>query len=463
MEKGMKSVYKKAILIALPVMIQNLITNFVAMVDNMMVGQIGTEQMSGVAIVNQILFVFNITIFGATSGAGIFCAQFFGKGDDEGVRSTFRFKLMLSAILTAVGVLLFLLFGGPLITQYLHDADKGINLEQTFLYAKEYLAVMLFGLLPFAIEQAYASTLREGGHAIAPMVAGIVAVITNIVLNYFLIFGVGIFPELGVAGAAIATVISRVVQVAIVIIWTHVRRATLGFAKGLYRTMRVPGELVARMMKKGVIPLAVNEFLWSASVAMLAQCYSVRGIDVVAGLNISNTVVNLFNVMYVALGSGIGVVMGQLLGANDLKTAEKAAPRLVILSGLVCVAVGGVMAAISRTVPQIYNTTESVKLLATYFILISSAALPIQALTHSIYFIMRSGGKTGITFIFDCSFSWGVSVPLVFCLAHFTSMNILLIYMCCQLVELVKCGVGFYIIKRGVWISNIVSTGEGAA
>ncbi len=463
MDRGLKNIYKKAFLIALPVMIQNLITNFVSMVDNMMVGQIGTEQMSGVAIVNQILFVFNITIFGATSGAGIFCAQFFGKGDDEGVRNTFRFKLLISAIITALGIVLFLVFGGSLITQYLHDADKGIDLEQTFLYAKEYLAIMLFGLLPFAIEQAYASTLREGGRAIAPMVAGIVAVVTNIVLNYLLIFGIGIFPELGVVGAAIATVISRVVQVGIVIIWTHANSETLRFVRGLYKTLRVPGELVARMLKKGVIPLATNEFLWSASVAVLAQCYSLRGIDVVAGLNISNTVVNLFNVMYVALGSGVGVVMGQLLGANDLKLAEKAAPRLIALSGLICVAVGGIMALFSGVFPMVYNTTDGVRGLATSFILISAAAMPFQAICHTAYFIMRSGGKTGITFLFDSVFSWGVSVPLIFCLAHFTTMSILLVYTSCQLVEVVKCFAGFFLIKKGVWISNIVTTKEGAA
>ncbi len=199
-----RRLYKKTLMIAVPVMVQNLITNFVALIDNIMVGLVGTEQMSGVAIANQILFVFNITVFGAISGAGIFCAQFFGKKDFKGVRDTFRFKIMSVTALTVVGLAIFIFFGERLISMYLHDVGKGIDVHQTLLYAKEYLAIMLIGLVPFALEQAYSGTLREGGIAVPPMLAGIAAVITNTVLNYLLIFGIGIFPVLSVKGAAIA-------------------------------------------------------------------------------------------------------------------------------------------------------------------------------------------------------------------------------------------------------------------
>ena len=147
-------IYKKTLLIAIPVMVQNLITNFVAMIDNIMVGQIGTEQMSGVAIVNQLLFVFNLTVFGAVSGAGIFSAQFFGKKVYKGARDTFRFKILAIIAFTILGILIFTLFGNNLITMYLHDSEKGINLEETFRYAKEYLLIMLIGLFPFALENA---------------------------------------------------------------------------------------------------------------------------------------------------------------------------------------------------------------------------------------------------------------------------------------------------------------------
>ncbi len=453
----MKNIYKQTIHIAIPVMVQNLITNFVAMIDNLMVGMVGTEQMSGVAIVNQLLFVFNITVFGAVSGAGIFCAQYFGKRDLEGVRHTFRYKLFTVAGITVLGILLLIFAGDKLISVYLHDADKGIDLVKTFAYAKEYLAIMLLGLVPFALEQVYSGTLREGGVVVAPMTAGIVAVVTNTVLNYLLIFGVGGFPELGVRGAAIATVISRYVQVGIVVLWSHLSKKRPEFIRGIYKTLYIPARLVKKVTIQGLLPLMANECLWSAGVAMLNQCYSVRGIDVVAGQNISTTVVNLFNVIFIAFGAGVSVVIGQLLGANDLKLAKKAAPRLIGMAGLICVLVGTVMAATAGLIPEIYNTTPDVRKLATAFIFISAVLMPVHGMLHSTYFTLRSGGKTLITFLFDSGFSWLVSVPLAFCLVHYTNMDIISIYLCSQLLEALKCLVGFYLIHRGVWLSNIVT------
>ena len=449
--------YKRTLLIAVPVMIQNLITNFVALLDNIMVGQVGTEQMSGVAIVNQLLFVFNLTIFGAASGAGIFCAQFFGKKDNDGIRYTFRFKLISLVVITLIGILIFMFFGENLISMYLHDSQGGIDPVATLGYAKSYISVMLVGLLPFSLEQVYSSTLREGGMAMLPMIAGIVAVVTNMVFNYLLIFGVGPFPELGVVGAAIATVISRYVQLMIVVIWTHANSIKLKFIKGVYKTLKIPKELAKRIFTKGVLILTLNEGLWSLGVAVLMQCYSVRGLDVVAGLNISNTVVNLFAVLYLAFGSGVSVVIGQMLGANDLKGAKEAAPKLIFFAFMLCVAVGAVMAAFAKVFPAIYNTTDDVKNLATMFILISAFIMPVNSALHSTYFTLRSGGKTLITFIFDSGFSWLGSVPVAYCLAHFTNLDIFYVYLFTQFVEAVKLVVGIILINKGMWISNIVN------
>lgn len=458
MEKksSQNSIYKRTLMIAIPVMVQNLITNFVAMIDNIMVGQIGTEQMSGVAIVNQLLFVFNITIFGAVSGAGIFSAQFFGKKDYKGARDTLRFKILTVTVMSILGIALFLLYGDNLINMYLHDTDKGIDLAKTFGYAREYMAIMLFGLIPFAFENAYSGTLREDGNAVVPMVSGIAAVITNTVLNYLLIFGIGPFPTLGVCGAAIATVISRFVQTGIVMCWTHINAEKLGFVSGLYRTLKIPAELTKKIFIKGLIPLMTNEFLWSAGVATLAQCYSLRGIDVVAGQNISNTIINLFNVMFIAFGSGVSVVIGQLLGANNMEGAKKAAPKLIAFSFLMNIAVGAVMAAGAKFFPMIYNTTDNVRSLAFGFILISAITMPIHAMLHCIYFILRSGGKTLVTFIFDSGFSWLISVPTAYILAHFTNLDIMVVYFICQIIEALKCLIGFILIRSGIWLSNIV-------
>ena len=453
---GSWSFYKKTLVIAIPIMIQNLITNFVALIDNIMVGQVGTEQMTGVAIVNQVLFVFNLAVFGAVSGSGIFSAQFFGKGDREGVKHTMRFKLITAFFICLVGILVFAFFGDELIKMYLSGEEAGLDSALAFQSANEYLAIMLIGLVPFALEQVYSGTLREGGIATVPMYAGIVAVITNTCLNALLIFGLGPFPVMGVKGAAIATVISRFVQTGIVILWTHWKRNTLVYPKSLYRSMFVPKELVKRISIKGLIPLTANECLWGLGVASLAACYSVRGVDVVAGQNISSTVVNLFNVLFLAFGNGVSVVIGQMLGANELEKAKESAPKLIFFSTAMCVVIGTAMAIFAPLFPLMYKTTDSVRELATAFIIVSAIWMPAHGMLHATYFTLRSGGKTVITFLFDCGFSWVVSVPLAFCLASFTNMGIVTIYFIVQSAEIIKCVIGAVLIKKGVWLSNIV-------
>jgi putative MATE family efflux protein len=210
---GDKRFYANVLKVAVPIMIQNGISNFVSLLDNIMIGQVGTEQMSGIAIVNQLMFVFYLGIFGALSAAGIFSAQFYGKGDHEGVRHAMRFKLYVSVVLVVLGIVAFLRYGDQLILLYLHDEGGTTqSLDAALRYGREYLAVMLIGLMPFGIEEAYASTLRECGETRLPMLAGIIAVFVNLGFNYLLIFGKFGFPELGVTGAAIATVISRYVQ-----------------------------------------------------------------------------------------------------------------------------------------------------------------------------------------------------------------------------------------------------------
>ena len=206
---GDRAFYGKVLGVTVPIMIQNGITNFVGLLDNIMVGRIGTEQMSGIAIVNQLLMVFNLAIFGAISGVGIFSAQFFGCGNHPGVRHTLRFKIYVCLGILVLGTLVLVAGGEQLIMLYLHGEGNDQALQATLEYGKEYLWVMLAGLLPFVIEEVYASTLREGGETKVPMIAGVVAVLVNLTLNYLLIFGKFGFPRLGVVGAAIATVISR--------------------------------------------------------------------------------------------------------------------------------------------------------------------------------------------------------------------------------------------------------------
>lgn len=453
---GDKKFYKMVLAIAIPIMIQNGITNFVSLLDNIMIGRIGTEQMSGAAIVNQLIFVYNLCVFGGVSGAGIFTAQYFGQKDHEGIRQTFRYKLWMALILTVGTIILFLVAGEFLISRYLQGEGTSAELAATLIYGKQYLYIMLIGLLPFMMVQAYASTLRECGETVTPMKAGIVAVIVNLVFNYLLIYGKFGFPELGVRGAAIATVLSRYVEAAIVIGWTHKNKEKNPFADGLYKTLKVPANLTKKILIKGT-PLLLNETLWAAGMAMLVQCYSIRGLNVVAGLNISNTINNVFNIVFIALGDSVAIVVGQLLGAGKMKEARETDNRMIAFSVFCCTCVALVMLIMAPLFPLLYNTNDEARELAKYFIMITAIFMPQNAFLHACYFTLRSGGKTIVTFLFDSVFIWVVSVSIAFTLSHFTGLPVIGIYILVQAADLIKCGIGFVLVKKGVWIQNIVS------
>lgn len=453
---GSKEFYAHALKIVVPIMVQNGITNFVGMLDNIMVGKVGTEQMTGVAIVNQLIFVFNLFIFGGISGAGIYSAQFYGKGNHEGVKHTFRFKIITAIIITVIALVIFIMAGTPLIGLYLKgDAGSG-DIGLTLLYASKYLKVMLFEMFLFAIVQVYAGTLRETGETMLPMKAGMVAVVVNLVLNYLLIFGKFGMPCLGVEGAAIATVISRVFEFAIVIIWTHTHKEKNKFIVGVYKSLRIPKELTIDILKKGT-PLLLNEGMWSAGMAILTQCYSVRGLEIVAGFNISNTIANVFNIVFIAMGSAVAIIVGQELGAGEYEKARDSSTKLIVFSVFVCIFIGGLMAAFSTAFPEIYNTTATVKRYATKFILIAAAFMPMYAYLHSAYFTLRSGGKTFITFLFDSVYLWVFSIPIAYVLVNYTGISIVHLYIIIQSLDFIKCVIGFVMLKKGLWIQNIVA------
>ena len=452
---GNKQFYKKVLYITIPIMIQNGITNFVNMLDNIMVGQVGTEQMSGVAIVNQLMFVFNICIFGAVAGAGILGAQYHGSGNHEGVRHAFRFKLFCCLGLCLFGILLFRGAGGSLIRTYLHEGGDVGDIEATFRYGCGYLDIMVAGLLPFAAVQVYSGTLRETGETMMPMVAGIAAVLVNMVFNYILIFGKFGAPVLGVQGAAIATVLSRFVELMIIVIWTHRHAEKNPFIRGVYRSFYIPRGTVRQILITGT-PLLINEALWSGGMATIAQCYSVRGLAVVAGINIANTIANVFNVVFLSLGTAVGIIIGQLLGAGKLEEAKDEDNKLIAFAVFCCMAVGIVMFLIAPLFPQIYKTEEEVRRLATQFIQISALCMPLYGFTNAAYFTLRSGGKTMVTFLFDSVFVWLVSIPLVYVLTRYTGVPIVPVYLACQLTEGIKCAIGFVLVRKGVWVQKVV-------
>jgi len=452
---GDKAFYRRVMSIALPIMIQNAITTFVSLLDNLMVGQLGTFPMSGVSIVNQLLFVFNLIVFGITTGTGIFTAQFYGSQDHQGIRYTFRFKIIVGILLGSLCVAALIFWDDVLIRLFLQGDGSAEDAGQMLSFGQEYLKVMLWGLLPFALSGAYNSTLRECGQTRIPMIAGVTAVFTNLVLNYLLIFGHLGLPAMGVAGAALATVISRFVELAIVAGWTHLHSKEFPFIRGALTSLYIPLQLLRRLIIR-VSPIVMNETMWSFAITFLNQCYTTCGLDVVNAINIVSTLDNLANVTAGALGNTIGILMGQMLGARIAAEQVRDENRkLMAFDFAAGVVICGLMMAVSGAFPLLYNTTDEIRSLASKLIFILAFTKPVRYFAMAVYYTIRSGGQTGLTFLYDCGFLWAVTVPVAFVLSRFTDMPILPLYFICQLPDILKALFGRYMVRKGGWIRNI--------
>ena len=452
---GSRAFYRTVLAIIIPVIIQNGISNFVNLLDNLMVGALGDAQMSGVSIANQLVFVFNLAIFGGLAGPGIFGAQFYGAGDIKGLRNTFRIKLIESILLLALAFTAFLGFSKPLIRLFLQGDGDAMLAEEMLRQGHDYLMVILLGLPAFALTQCYAGTLREMGETRVPMIASVAAVAANAVFNYLLIFGKLGLPRLEVVGAAIATVISRYVELGIVTVYAHRQHSRFLFIEGAYKTLRVPGPLLRRVLRMGA-PLLANEVLWSIGMSTLTAVYSMCGLAVVSALSITFTISNLFNSVYMSLGTAVSVMVGQALGAGDFERAKSDVWRLIAFGIAGAAAMGLLLILFAPLIPRAYTgVTAEVRQIATNLLIITACAMPLYSFAHCSYFTLRSGGKTVITFLFDCGYTWAISVPLALLMVKALHADVRAAYAVVEMANIIKCVLGYAFVKSGKWIQNL--------
>lgn len=523
---GDKAFYRTLMVILLPLVVQQGFTSFVNMLDTLMVGSLGEESLSAVGVVNQILMVFNLTLFGGLSGISIFGSQFAGKGDVDGMRQSFRAKLYFGAIVFALGLTVLITCGDSFIGVFmaaekdplsqltltpaalqgleadfaLRGADAlvwpglalpegsqealqggGFNAVTASLQAMadsrvafamqeghDYLTIMLFGLLPFILVQCYAGSMREMGKTVAIMVASIVAILTNLVLNFLLIydtrelFGLTIWGAgMGVRGAAVATVISRFVEMFIVLIYAHMKQDRYIFLKGAFRNGYVPLSLLRRVAVTGS-PLLLNEVGWSLGMTFINQCYSTRGMTALAALNITSTAWNLFCIIMFAMGNAVSIMVGQYLGRGDKQGARDVDNKLLFITVVSHIILGGGLMACSGFIPHMFDVSAKAQQLATRTLLIAGLSLPIHAFLHATYFTIRSGGKTFITFLFDSVYTWCVPAVLAYVLSRFTDADVVTMYFCIQFIDVIKLVIGLFMLKSDFWANNIVADQDTA-
>ncbi len=453
---GSRQFYKMLFVIVIPIILQQFITQFVSLLDNLMIGQIGDSEMTGVSLGNQLLFVFNLTVFGSLAGASIFGSQYFGSNNKEGYHETIRFKWLMGIIIFVISTIIFLLFNEELIGAFITKNEADATDPEVVLYTgKIYLLIMLIGNLPFIIKEIYATSLREMKETLFPMISGVVAILINLVFNYFLIFGKFGFPELGVVGAAIATVLSRFVEMTLMIIYTHIKKAKFSYFQGVYKHILVKSSSIKLFLPRSIL-LLTNELLWSMGLTIILQCFSSRSLDVVAAFNISNTINNVFITIGTSLGNATGIIIGNLLGAKQEEEAKSASFIILAFAVVVSLLFAGIMIGCSFFVPNLYNASTQIKEMARDLIIIAAIALPFQAFNTCCYFTLRAGGKVILTLFFDCFYIWLVRLPVAFFLCYFTKLDVRLVFALCWVTEMIKSFVGYILVNKGIWLKTIV-------
>ena len=199
-----------------------------------------------------------------------------------------------------------------------------------------------------------------------------------------------------------------------------------------------------------------NETMWATGVALTNQCYSTRGYAVVAATNISQTFFNVFGVAFMSVGASIAILLGQLLGAGKLKEAKESSGKLIAFSVFVSTVVGTVFFCCASIIPNFYNVSDSVRHMAMRLIQVCALTMPLEAMFHACYFTLRAGGRIVITLLFDSGYIWFLSLPMAFVLSTYTSISVIYVYLICQLMGLIKCVVGAILVKKGIWLKNIV-------
>ncbi|MBO4734148.1 MAG: polysaccharide biosynthesis C-terminal domain-containing protein, partial [Clostridia bacterium] len=368
------------------------------------------------------------------------------------------FKAIVCLVISLVFGTVIFTNGGFLLGLYLRGEGSPASAAASGEIALRYIKIMFIGIIPYALAQCYGSTLRETGRPKVPMYAGVLAVVLNLSLNYVLIFGRLGFPRLGVTGAAIATVVSRFAELAYVAAGAHTGKKS-ELLKGVFSGFGVPLALAKKMIYTGA-PLFLNELLWSTGIAFVNQCYSVRGLVVVAADNIVMAFFNVFSVVFFAVGIAIGIIVGQMLGAGETEEVMNTAVKMRALSVYTALGIGVLFALLSGVIPRLYNTTNEVRDLAKWMIIITAASMPVDAFAQASYFTLRSGGKVLITMIFDSFFVWAVSVPFAFIVSRYTDLPILPFYALSLSLNVLKCVLGYFYVKKGSWIKNLVGKAE---
>ena len=438
---------RKVVSIAIPIAIQALLNTTLNLVDNVMIGALGESSIAAVGLANKVFFVFTLLLFGIVSGSSILTAQYWGKKDVKNIRRV----LGLSLIIGLSGAVLFMLAGLfiPKLVMRIFTPSEG-----TISIGASYLVIVAISYPLTAITNCYISLLRATNKVKAPVFISVIAILVNVVLNYTFIFGNFGAPRLGVQGAAIATVIARVVECISILSVVYISKGPA--AAKIKELFSFDKDFIKKYWIT-VSPVIANEFIWGLGVTMYSLVYGRMGDEAVASITITQNVEQICVVLFQGLSSATAVILGNELGANKLKEAEKHAKSFFIIQLMLTVVMGIVCVLIRIPLINLFSVDNNVASDITKCLTVFICYLPFKMFNLvNIVGVLRSGGDTKAALILDMTGVWCVGIPLAFLGGIVLGLPIYYVYAMITIEEVYKFILGFKRYKQKKWLRNIV-------
>jgi putative MATE family efflux protein len=441
-----KRFYRGLFVMAVPIMLQNLVNSFVNMLDTVMIGRLGTVEIAAVGLGNQFFFLYNMILFGICSGGAIFTAQYWGKRDIQGIRGNTGLCLVFSLGVGALFTLVSLLFPGEIIGIYSRD-------PAVIRTGAVYLRTLAPAYFPYAVSFVFILILRSIEQVRLAMETSVVALFVNMVLNYMFIFGFGFIPPMGVKGAAMATTVARFAEMLILVAVSYARNYALAGSPRDFLGFNAP---FARRFFRITFPVILNELIWALGVTTQNIIMARTHTDAIAAFNITNTVSQLTWVVFIGLGNGAAVLIGNKIGEGAEKTARDYASRLTMFSPLVAVLAALVLIPLSRLLPFFFNVDDSVFTIISIMFILLSCSYPFRAFNMSMIIgVCRAGGDTIFSVLYDLVFMWLVSLPLAAAAAFLFHSPVWLVYLLIIIEDPLKVILGLWRLKTGKWLNNV--------
>ncbi|QHQ62141.1 MATE family efflux transporter [Anaerocolumna sedimenticola] len=444
-----KPFLSKTIAITIPIALQGLLNTILNFVDILMIGKLGESTIAGVGLANKVFFVFTLLVFGIVSGSGVLTAQYWGKRDVVNIRKVLGISLILALSAS-------ILFVVPCIINPKFVMGIFTNSEETIRIGAVYLSIVVISYPFTAITNAYVSLLRGVNQVKAPVIISIASILVNVIFNYILIFGKFGFPELGVAGAAIATLMARVVESSVLLFIVYKNHGPA--AAKLKELLSFNLEFIKKYFVT-VSPVIANEFMWGLGVTLYSLAYGRMGDSAVAAITITQTVEQIMQVIFMSLSNAAAVILGNEMGAGHLKDAEKHAKNLIFIQLTLTVFVGIFCFFIRQPIINLFDVTDIVAGYVKLCFLVFILYMPFKMFnTINIVGILRSGGDTKACLFLDCTGVWFIGIPMAFIGGLVLHLPIYTVYAMVLIEEIYKFILGIKRYRKKKWLRNLVAT-----